>query len=123
MDITTILIVSNFSILILGAFPMGKMQNDMIKTLYYKYNDIWRELGEPGGWFWRPPGRGWVENEILKMKFWNKNSYSFEKSNIIPKELLGFHRRYYLFLGVVIAILILLNISINLIFWEAGHGN
>ncbi|MDB6123720.1 MAG: hypothetical protein JWQ71_2713 [Pedosphaera sp.] len=34
-----------------------KLQDGILKSLYTDHHEIWKQLGEPSGWQWSPPGK------------------------------------------------------------------
>lgn len=80
-------------IVILGV--AGAMLMDRItQELFRRHRAYWTSVGAPGGWFWRPDGRGWIENQMITRRFWVERQFSFSGLAEIDAQLQSHYRLF-----------------------------
>jgi len=75
---------------------MVVFQERFTKFIHDSHNEVWAQLGAPGGLFWRPKGRSWWSNFIVTSLFWGKNQFGLEQEASLPEEIVQRYRPYCL---------------------------
>lgn len=81
------------AIFVAGA--AGAVLTDRItRRLFQFHRSYWTSIGAPGGWFWRPDGRGWIENQMITRRFWVVRQFSYPELAEIDARLYAHYRLF-----------------------------
>jgi len=83
-----------FFVMAASAFVQSLLQERFTRKAYHDHQGIWAQIGAPGGWFWRPLGRSWIDNFIITWRFWYKNQLDWSEGKSLPLELSKIYKAY-----------------------------
>jgi|GEM_PF-6326542 len=83
-----------FFVMACSAFVQALLQEMFVRGAYNRHQDVWAQIGAPGGWFWKPLGRSWIDNFIITWRFWYRNQFDWSEGKPLPLELLKVYKTY-----------------------------